>query len=214
MERKSQTCIYCGIQEEGDWTCPDGHYLCENCRIASPEEIIERFCHFTQDTDPIRIANLLMKHPLFRSSGVEHHLLVAPVVLTALRNQRQFFKENQIGVALRRMRDIPMSVCGLRGECGACVGAGCVVSILTSATYLSDYERSLALRATSRALLKVANAGGPHCCKQSVYLTFEVLGKFLRSELNLILNLPREFICPFSQRLPNCKRERCEYYKD
>lgn len=209
-----QTCTYCGAKEECEWLCPEGHYVCEDCRTASPEEIIERTCLVTCDTDPVAIADLIMKHPVFREHGPAHHLLVAPVILASLRSQGCPVKEGSIHTALHRMKDIPVAVCGTRGDCGAAVGAGCAVSLLTGATFRSDSERSLALRATAHALTRVADLGGPRCCRQSVYGALEASGQFLNNELGVALVVPDPIRCSFSRVTEECKRERCAYFRE
>ena len=211
-ECRTQTCSYCGTEEECDWLCPNGHFVCEECRTAEPAEVIERACRATTSPDPIGIADLLMKHPFFAAYGPEHHLLVAPVILAALRNQGHPVREDAIRSALRRMRDIPVGVCGTRGDCGACVGLGCAVSLLTNATFRSDRERSLALRATARALARVATLGGPRCCKQSVYATLQTTVEFVRDELGIALAVPEVIRCPFSSLAEECKQGRCAYF--
>jgi hypothetical protein len=211
-DRRVQTCSYCGAVEECDWLCPQGHFVCEECRTAQPAEIIERVCRGTTSLDPIWMANLIMKHPLFSACGPEHHVLVAPVILAALRNHGHPVKEGAVRAALRRMRDIPVGVCGTRGDCGACVGLGCAISLLTAATYESDRERSLSLKGTARALACVAELGGPRCCKQSVYATLQTARAYVSSELGVAFSLPDVILCPFSRSIEECKKERCAYF--
>jgi len=213
-EEQLQTCVYCGAEEECEWLCPEGHYVCEDCRAASAEELIGRTALATREADPVAIADLIMKHPLFRAHGPAHHLLVAPVILAALRNQGYPVKESGIHTALHRTKDIPVAVCGTRGDCGAAAGLGCAVSMLTGATFRSDGERSQALRATARALDRVAELGGPRCCRQSVYGTLEAAVPFLKSELGLTLAIPSPIRCPFSHTTEECKQERCVYFSE
>jgi hypothetical protein len=208
-----QTCTYCGTEEECEWLCPQGHYVCDDCRTASPEEIIERTCLATGDPDPMAIAELIMKHPAFREHGPVHHLLVAPVLLAALRNQGHRVKESSIRTAVHRMKDIPIAVCGTRGDCGAAAGLGCAISLVTGATFRSDQERSHALRATACALAWVADQGGPRCCKQSVYATLETAALFVNGELGIAFAAPDLIRCAFSRTTEECKRERCAYFQ-
>ena len=206
------TCFFCGRREQADYTCPDGHYQCEDCRLADTAELVARVCAGTALTDPVEIANLIMKHPSVTDAGPQHHIVVAPSILTALANSGlASFRPQRIPAVIGRTQDIPIAVCGTRGDCGACPGAGVVVSILTGANYLSDGERSLALRATAQALEAVAEGGGPRCCKQSVYLTLETTRDFLRRELDLVLPM-QEIICPFAARNPECKGLACRFH--
>jgi hypothetical protein len=138
--------------------------------------------------------------------------LVAPVLLAALRNEGHEVREGSIRAALHRMRDIPAAVCGTRGDCGAAVGLGCAVSLLLGATFSSDVQRAQALRATARALDRVADLGGPRCCRQSVYAALETAIEFLRGELGMTLIAPELTRCAFAHTTPDCKQERCAYF--
>lgn len=206
------TCTFCGQMSQADYLCPNGHFVCEECRLADYPQVIERACAASKETDPGIIVNLLMKHPAVRMHSPQHHLLVAPAVLAALANTGQgALKPGRLASAIKRTQDIPYAVCGTRGECGAATSVGALVSILTGATYQKDAERSLALRATARALEAIADAGGPRCCKQSVYLALETAVAFIRQELGL--QLPLTLRCEFASRNPECKKERCEFYE-
>lgn len=205
-------CSYCGQTQPVYYVCPNGHAVCDDCQAAAQPEVIRRVCAGTQETDPIAIANLIMGHPAFVMHGPYHHQLVAPVALTALANRGAIeFRPQRLEAVMRRTADIPLGVCGTRGACGAAEGVGVVLSVLTGASYLKDSERSLALRGTAEAMLAVAAAGGPRCCKQSVYLAFETLSRLLAMELGL--DLPVTVRCAFTASNPECKGPRCEYYQ-
>lgn len=214
IELESETpsrCTFCGQVQPVYYLCPNGHAVCDDCQVAEPAEFIRRVCAGTQETDPIAIANLIMKHPIMVMHGPHHHALVAPVALTALANRGQIeFRPQRLEAVMHRTADIPMGVCGTRGGCGAAESVGAVLSVLTGASYLKDAERSLALQGTAETLLALAKAGGPRCCKQSVYLAFEVLSRLLATELHL--DLPVTVRCEFADRNPECKRTRCAYY--
>jgi len=205
-------CSFCGQETPAEYLCPNGHHVCEDCQLAGPLQVVERVCGGTQEIDPGAIVNLVMKHPAMVMHGPYHHVLVAPAVLAALGNSdRRALKSGRLASAIKRTADLPFAVCGTRGECGAAVSVGALVSILTGASYLKDRERSLALRATAEALQAVAEGGGPRCCKQSVYLSLETAVAFLRHELDL--DLPLTIRCEFSGRNEECKKERCQYYE-
>jgi hypothetical protein len=207
-----QACLYCGEEEETDWVCPRGHYVCESCRSASPAELVERFAPASAEADPMATAELLMKHPSFNANGPEHHLVVAPAILSALRKQGVSVTDARFRAALTRMADIPVAVCGTRGDCGAAAGAGCAVSLLTGATFRSKRERTLALLATARALVAVAAHGGPRCCKQSVFASIQSTAVFLQDELGISLPVADAVRCAFSEKNPECTREACAYF--
>jgi len=211
-EERVQKCIYCGTEEECEWLCPHGHYVCEECRVASAEEIIERTALSTTESDPASIATLLMRHPMFREHGPAHHLLVAPVILAALRNQGYPIRKGALRAALKRMKDIPHAACATRGDCGAAVGVGCAVSLLTGAKFRSDRERALTLQATAEAVRRLAEHGGARCCRQSVYSALESAAAFLERELGLILGISTPVFCPFSSTTEDCKKDACVYF--
>lgn len=205
-------CYFCRQQTEAEYLCPNGHHICEECQLADWPQVIERVCQNTPECDPGAIVNLIMKHPMSVMHSPRHHVLVAPAILTALHNSGQRpLHSGRLASAVERTADIPFAVCGTRGECGAAVSLGAVVSILTKASYLRDHERSLALRATAEALLAIAEAGGPRCCKQSVYLSLETASAFLRRKLEL--ELPVSIRCDFSEQNGECKKARCKYYE-
>ena len=206
------SCSFCGQETRAEYLCPNGHHVCEDCQLANPVQAIERICAGTRETDPGVIVNLVLKHPAMVMHGPAHHVLVAPAVLAALSNSGQRpLKPGRLASAIERTSDIPFAVCGTRGECGAAVSVGALVSMLTGASYLKDRERALALQATAEALQAIADGGGPRCCKQSVYLALETAVAFLRCELGL--NLPLTIRCEFSGRNEECKKERCRYYE-
>jgi hypothetical protein len=204
-------CSFCGQETPAAYLCPNGHHLCDDCQLADPRQAVERACQGAGESDPGAIVNRIMKHPVMVMHGPHHHTMVAPVVLAALDNggQRRL-KPGWLASAIERTGDIPFAVCGTRGECGAAVSVGALVSILTGASYQTDRERSLAIRATAQALEAIADAGGPRCCKQSVYLSLEVAVAFLRRELGL--ELPLAIRCEFATQNDECKRGRCGYY--
>lgn len=208
---KLAICTFCGHESVARYICRAGHHICEECQLADWPEVVERACEGTTETDPSRIVNLIMKHPMAVMHSPQHHIVVAPAFLAAMRNGglRQF-GTGRLSATIERTKGIPLGSCGMRGECGAATSVGAIVSILTGATFLKDRERSLALQATAETLLNIAKAGGPRCCKQSVYLALETAASFVRRELDI--NLRVEPRCEFVFRNKECKKERCKYY--
>jgi len=211
-ETSRETCLICGQVEESDLRCPNGHYLCEDCRLAEPRGVIERACAATTSSDPVEIADRILLHPHFRDHGPHHHLLAAPVLVTALRNAGYAgLRPESATVAWKRMADVPAAVCGLRGDCGASVGVGAALSVATRAHHRSDVERSSVLLATSRALADLAALGGPRCCRMSAYAALETGRAVFRETLGV--DLPGEpGRCRVAGRLPDCHGPRCPFH--
>lgn len=204
-------CTFCGHETPARYLCPQGHHICEECQLAEWHEVVERVCEGSQEIDPSKIVNLIMKHPMSVMHSPQHHIVIAPAVLAALRNAGlRPLGSGRLKTAIERTREIPMGSCGTRGECGAATSVGALVSILTGATFLKDRERSLALQANAETLISIAQAGGPRCCKQSVYLALETASIFLKRELEV--SLPVAPRCEFATRNKECKKERCKYY--
>lgn len=205
------TCSFCGNESPARYLCAAGHHICDDCQLADWPGVVERVCQGSRETDPSAIVNLIMKHPMSIMHSPQHHIMVTPAILSALRNAGYYsLKPGRLASAIERTKGIPLGSCGTRGECGTATSVGTLVSILTGATFMKDRERSLALQASAEALLVIARAGGPRCCKQSVYLSLEVASDFLEREMNL--ELPVEPHCEFASRNNDCKKERCKYY--
>jgi hypothetical protein len=205
-------CSFCGGESAVDYICPRGHAICEPCQLAAPQEVVLRVCAGTRERDAGRIAERVMRHPAVVMHGPVHHGMVAPVALAALRNTgATSVPPACLKATMKRTADVPVAACATRGACGAASGVGALVSTLIGATYLKDRERSLTLRATAEALLALAEAGGPRCCKESVYLSLEVAAEFLQRELEI--ELPVTARCTLrwsaaSHRPPSSSRER------
>lgn len=214
VEKETEAvCSFCGNKEETEYLCPNNHYVCEDCRTATQTEIIERVCKSTKSTDPIELANLIMKHASFNQYGAEHHVLVAPIILTTLNNLGYTSISNaKINAAIKRGNKIPYGSCGTMGVCGACVSAGITVSMITGANYLKDKERNLTLTTTAKALQAITELGGPRCCKYSVYESIKTAWNVLKTDLDF--HLPDlQIKCEFQGKLNDCHLEKCKYYE-
>jgi len=208
-------CSLCGKRERADYVCPDGHYICEECRLAPPDRLVKKVCEATKETDPMKMALLLIKHPAIQMHGPEHHYLVSCALLAALRNLGKFkIDDSTFDKAISRGKRILFGSCGLWGVCGAAAGVGIAVSIATKANMMSDKERSLSMQATSEALNEIAKIGGPRCCKASTFAAIEAAAKFFERKLGIkfsSLENPRP--CYFKVLNEECLGDRCPYFR-
>jgi len=206
------TCSFCGREEDTDWACPADHHACEDCRTAEPDELIVRVAETTRETNPVAIAERMMTHPSFGSSGPEHHGVPAAALLAAVRNAGlHALSPGRIAAAVRQTADIPMGACGSRGDCGACVGAGVAMATVLGADYRTGPERALVLRTTSRALGQLADLGGVRCCKQAAYVAVETAAAILLEARGFRLEVS-PIRCTFAGRLPECNGTECPYH--
>jgi len=207
-------CSFCGRREKADYVCPGGHYVCEACRLASAEDLVRKTCEASNETDPMQIALLLMKHPAIPVHGSENHLVTAYSLLTALRNSSKVHVgKPEFHKLTQRVKRASHGICGSWGVCGCAIAAGAVLSIITGATYLSDKERSLALRVASKILDEIAQIGGPRCCKMATYVAIRVAVEFFVRELSIPIQTPANpKPCIFSKSNTECLKARCPYY--
>jgi len=158
-------CSYYGMEdgpgsvgEPAPWRCPNGHFLCVDCRFSKASELPARVVRALNDRDPIALAELLMVHPALRQEayGPDHHGIPALATLTALRAAGLWEGSDQrIIAAARRSLAPPAGSCFLSGTCGACVGAGAAVSTVLDLD-IKDDRRGAALGAVASALGRLA----------------------------------------------------------
>jgi len=143
--------------------------------------------------------------------GPEHHAIVPAAIVAAVRNAGYTIPEDAIQKTLERGTKLPGGWCGSHGACGAAIGAGIAVSVLTEATPLTGRQRSLANEATSMALARMVD-GHPRCCKRASRVAMESATAFLRDRLNIRLDTGETAACGFSNRNKECPREACPYH--
>jgi hypothetical protein len=196
--------------------CENGHYICDQCHSKEAIEIIERMCEFSDSKDPFKLANKMMKHPSFKMYGPEHHALVPAVILTVLKNNNvtkingKMITLFDIKDSIKRGSAIPGGWCGFYGACGAGIGSGIVISILTGDTPSSSVERTLANRMTSITISKITD-NLQHCCKRSVRISICETLHFIEQELDISLSYNLES-CDFSQFNDRCEGVNCPFF--
>ena len=143
-----KNCVYCGELYESNVCCPNDHFVCDTCHSSSAKDLISKTCIQSDSIDPIEIANSLMRSPQVKMHGPEHHFLVPAVLLSAYYNYKKDFvnKKAAIHVAQKRSDAVPGGFCGTHGNCGAAVGTGIFISIITGATPLAEEEWKLSNR--------------------------------------------------------------------
>ena len=85
------------------------------------------------------MAITLMQNPHVPMHGPEHHFLVPAMLLAAYYNTigEPYRKSRVLGLARERSGLVKGGSCGLLGDCGAAVGTGIFIPIITGATPLS-----------------------------------------------------------------------------
>lgn len=211
---KEMECSFCGKKFRTNVACENGHFICDECHGREAEAMITAFCLNTDLKDPIKIAITLMRHPSMHMHGPEHHYLVPAVLITAYYNEinEQEKKEKALKKALSRSEHIKGGFCGTHGTCGAAIGTGIFISVITGSTPLSGESWSLSNRMTATALMAIANAGGPRCCKRDTYLAIIGAVKFLEENFKVALPVTEEFCCEFSGLNRECRKKECPFW--
>ncbi|MEA5115152.1 MAG: DUF5714 domain-containing protein [Geobacteraceae bacterium] len=194
-----------------------GHFVCDACHNAGACDLIERCCSNTDCVSPVALAMTLMKNPAVKMHGPEHHFLVPAVLLTAFHaatNAGKGTLAERVREARKRSDDVKGGFCGFHGACGAAIGAGIFMSIVTDATPLTGAERRLSNLLTAECLLTIAKSGGARCCKRETFRAIVTAVEFVRRELGVSLPVDLVPACVFSAMNRECLRERCGFYRD
>lgn len=211
---EAHQCYFCGKEKESNVTCPDKHFVCDQCHQSSAVDIIEKFCLGTDWTDPIRIANHLMDNQKISMHGPEHHFLVPAVLLSAYYNilGKNGLKRKKIYIAKQRSSQVPGGFCGSHGNCGAAVGSGIFTSVVTGATPLAIKEWQLSNLVTANSLRSIALSGGPRCCKRDSFIAIKEAMAFTAEHLEVEMITDDRLICRFSQFNRQCTGKSCEFH--
>lgn len=178
-------CFYCHQVYDSNVKCLDGHFVCDRCHSASANKLIESFCTTSTMEDPLEMALILMRNPVVNMHGPEHHFLVPAVLLASYYNTLKDYAEKSLKIneARKRSSRVLGGFCGFYGDCGAAVGTGIFISLITNSTPLSIEGWRLSNLMTSRSLYTIANHGGPRCCKRNTYLAINEAVKFLKENV-------------------------------
>jgi len=212
--KKKQQCLYCRETYESDVTCIDGHFVCDKCHSLPANDLIEQTCINSKLEDPLELSLILMKNSKIKMHGPEHHFLVPAVLLSAYYNKKKDYrkKEDKIKEARNRAEKILGGFCGSHGICGAAVGTGIFISLITDATPLSEKEWKLSNQITAENLLTIAELGGPRCCKRDTFLAIIGAVKFLRKHFGFTMKSDKDIHCEFTKLNKECKKTDCMFY--
>lgn len=211
---EEMACSLCGERTRADVRCAAGHFVCDRCHAAGANDLIERVCIATDIAEPLAIACLLMEQPAVKMHGPEHHFLVPAALLAAYCNLtgKQEEKAAWIRKARTRAETVPGGACGMMGACGAAIGTGIYVAIVTGSTPLAGRAWQLSNEMTARALSVIARYGGPRCCKRDSWLAIREAVAFSRENLGITLPIREDHVCTFSAINRECRKEACLFY--
>ena len=205
-------CSICHKNEKSKTRCIKGHYVCNDCHKKGLDNVIA-IALKEKSKNPIEILNKMMNMDFCHMHGPEHHVLVGIALLTAYKNADvEIDFDNALYEMFSRGNQVPGGTCGFWGACGAAISSGIFISIITKANPLTNEEFSLSNEMTSRALHRIAEVGGPRCCKRDSYLSILAAIDFLKEKLNIELDT-EDIKCQFSKKNNQCIGGRCPFSK-
>jgi len=176
--------------------------------------LIEKVCAQSDSTRPVELAIALMKSPTVKMHGPEHHFLVPAVLLTAFYNIKSQHNEKtkKLHVARQRAENVLGGFCGFYGACGAGVGTGIFISLITDSTPLSTETWGLANKMTADSLACIAELGGPRCCKRDTFLALKCASEFVEQHFSVNLPISDPLLCDFSHFNRECLQSDCPFH--
>ena len=226
---KEVDCSVCGKEFSSNALCEKGHFVCDECHRKKGFEDIKAIARLSSSINPIEIADEMMGMDTIHMHGPEHHFLVAVALLTSYSNLKKSdeleeknpcnlydsegINNDIIFKAEERALKVPGGICGFWGSCGAAIGAGIFISIITEATPLTVESWSKANLAVSNALKTISENGGPRCCKRNTFLAITTTVDFLGEYFDVHLEMPETIECKYYSRNNECKLNKCIYYK-
>ena len=218
-EAQEVTCHVCGKKETGHCVCSAGHYICNMCHRAEGVSYIMELCSNSDSTDPIAIMNEAMKDKSIYPNGPEHHTLIGAALITAYANAggknpegKPLDKNAALAELKTRSMQVPGGTCGFWGTCGAATSSGQAMSILAGSTPMTDEPWAQCQRLTSLILGRLADVGGPRCCKRTGYIAVLTATPYINEVLGSQMTLPDEVVCTFFPGNAECRRQGCPFF--
>ena len=175
---------------------------------------IINMCLQENSKNPIEIFNKIASRDFVRMHGPEHHILDGAAILTAFYNAGGSIELSQsLEELMQRGLKMPSATCGLWGVCGAVSSVGAALAIIDGTGPLStDGTWGKHMQFTSNSLGKLAEFGGPRCCKRDAFLTFQAAIDYIKENYDVKLE-EEEIKCGYSSKNPQCIRSKCPFYK-
>ena len=105
---------------------------------------------------------------------------------------------------------MPGAACGLWGVCGAVTSIGAALAIIDGTGPLSTEDWGSHMEYTSAALARLAQVGGPRCCKRDAFSSMEQAVEYIKKRYGITLHMS-PIKCEFSLQNEQCIGKRCPY---
>lgn len=211
---RSMVCALCGKETSPGLLCAEGHFVCDGCTHLRDVLLAHGNREGADGGDPVAVLAGLMDEPDVPMHDPVHHILTPAALLIAYHKAGGALDlPRAITEVLRRGKKVPGGTCGFWGSCGAAIGAGIFMSVITGTSPYSDATWGLCNLATARCLEAMGALGGPRCCKRTSLLAVRTTALFVADHLGVTMSLPETIRCTHSPRNGECIKERCPFFK-
>lgn len=213
-EARLVVCHRCGKEETANCACSQGHYVCDECHRKFGVDFAFRYCLNTASNNPVEIFDEIALSEFVYQNGPEHHAIVGAVLLAAYRNAGgDLDLERSLDELRIRSSSVPGGACGYWGTCGAAISAGQFYSIISGSTPMKREAWGRCQRLTSNILGRLADFGGPRCCKRGAYTAIVEAARFTEETIGISMALPAGIRCGFLGGNKECIRACCPYWE-
>lgn len=212
LEKKiDMECAICYKTESSNTCCEQGHYVCNECHTKGIDAIY-KLCLEESSKNPIDILEKMMSLSFCHMHGPEHHVMAGAALLSAYRNAGgDIVLPDALAELMQRGMQVLGGACGFWGACGAGLSTGMFVSIISHSTPLTIEPFALSHQMSATSLGKIAEVGGPRCCKRDSYLSILAAIDFVQTNFGVSMDRST-VICRHSIKNSQCIRVRCPFY--
>ncbi len=210
---EEKKCAKCGREAVANAMCLNGHFICDNCHIQDPLEIIKKMCLSATETDMISLLQQIRETDPFPMHGPEHHILVPAVILSTYRNLNGDIGDEQILQGIERGSMVPGGSCGFMGICGAASGAGIAFSVLLESSPLTPSPRQKVQQLVADILNEISNHRAARCCQRECYIALAKVAEISRELLPVALQAEVKPVCTQFHHNRECIRTACQFYR-
>ena len=173
-ESSIQTCSICHKEQLTNAVCENGHFICDACHSYGTYAPVITTLRDSTEKDALLLLEKIMDLPSVHMHGPEHHAIVPCVLLTAFRNNGEHMDYDvALSEICKRAKQVPGGTCGYWGVCGAAAGAGIFMSVMTGSSPLHKDAWPFPQKLVSIILSRLADVGGPRCCKRTSRIAIE-----------------------------------------
>ena len=166
---------------------------------------------------PCSMAISIMQETDIPMHNFVHHYLVPAVLMTLVcrlqKTGRRQYEENMAEIEKRSKNVLP-AFCGFYGACGAAIGTGIFMSVHTGTTPMSKETWGLCNGITVRTLKRMAEIGGPRCCKRNTLIALQEGAEYIFEQTGIDIGREEKVKCTFSKFNLECLKEDCPFYAE